>query len=379
MASTTLNRQRRARTRTAHQAPGTHRYSQQERSTVLGSTARAIVANDTLVKRPSIGLFSTLIATFLFAVPARAVVVERVVAVVGERPILLSELRHRAKTHLILAAMRALEQGMPAENLPTMLAGAEPKAMKETLDEIIDERLMEQQADKAHLSVSVDEVDRGIHNKAQQLGIADHELWTRAKTQGYTEQDYRDEVRRQLLEGKLLQLRLAGRIHVTESDARATYDRLIKNASEDSPVDLQVVYMKIPQTAGGLAAKEALAQQIVMQARSGATGFCDLVKQYNDDVETQNTCGSRGPVPMRNVIPAARRMLETMREGDISDPIRIGDQVVIVFKLAKRDKIPPFEQVKDQMADQALEEAILQQRAAWVKELRGTVFLDIKL
>jgi len=319
------------------------------------------------------------IGSMIASPAANAVVVERVVAVVGERPILLSELRHRARPRLTLVALRAIEQGIATENIPTQLAAAEPKTMKETLDEIIDERLMEQQADKAHLAVSVEEVDRGIHGKAQQLGVSEKDLWVRAHGQGYTDQDYRDEVRRQLLEGKLLQLRLAGRVHVTESDAHATYDRLIKQLGDETPVDLQVIYMRIPQSAGGLAAKEALAQQIVMQARSGSTSFCELVKQFNDDAETQASCGSRGPQPLRNIIPAARKMLETMKEGEISDPIRIGDQVVIVFKLAKREKIPPFAQVKEQMEDQAMEEAILQQRALWIAELRRTIFLDIKL
>jgi peptidyl-prolyl cis-trans isomerase SurA len=309
---------------------------------------------------------------------AHAVVVERVVAVVGERPILLSELRHRAHPRLTLVAIQALQQGMPQENLPTQLAAAEPKAMKETLDEMIDERLMEDQSNKAHLTVSVDEIDRGIHNKAQSLGINEKDLWTRAKTQGYTEQDYRDEVRRQLLEGKLLQLRLAGRIHITEADARQTYEHVVKQLGDESPVDLQVIYMRIPQSAGGIAAREALAQEIVTRGRSGES-WCELVRQFNEDTETQATCGSRGPQPVRNIIAAARKMLVGMKEGDISDPIRIGDQVVIAFKLTKRERIPKFEEVKEQMEDQATEEAILHQRALWVQELRRTVYLDIKL
>jgi len=309
---------------------------------------------------------------------AKAVVVERIVAVVGERPILLSELRHRARPRLTLIAIQALQQGMPQENLPTQLAAAEPKAMKDTLDEMIDERLMEQQADKAHLSVSVEEIDRGIHGKAQSLNVTEKELWSRAKTQGYTEQDYRDEVRRQLLEGKLLQLRLANRIHITETDARQTYDRVVKQLGDESPVDLQVIYLRIPQSAGGIAAREALAQEIVMRGRGGES-WCELVRQFNEDTETQATCGSRGPQPVRNIIPAARKMLVGMKEGDISDPIRIGDQVVIAFKLTKRERIPKFEEVKEQMEDQATEEAILHQRALWIQELRRTVYLDIKL
>ncbi len=317
-------------------------------------------------------------ATFGVARPARAVVVERIVAIVGERPILLSELRHRARPRLTLIAINAVQQGMNPANVPMQLTAQEPKVMKDTLDEIIDERLMEQQADKAHISVSIEEVDRGIKAKAGQLQLSESDLWARAHAQGYNDQDYRDEVRRQLLEGKLLQLRLAGRIHITDADARATYDRLVKQLGEESPVDLQVIYMRIPQSPGGVQAKEALAQDIVLRARNGES-FCELVKQFNDDAETQATCGSRGPQPSRNIIPAARRMLGGMKEGDISDPIRIGDQVVIVFKLAKRERIPKFDDVKDQMEDQATEEAILHQRGLWIQELRRTIYLDIKL
>jgi peptidyl-prolyl cis-trans isomerase SurA len=317
-------------------------------------------------------------AVFGAARPARAVIVERIVAVVGERPILLSELRHRARPRLVRVAMQALEAGVPPESIPMQLAAAEPKQMRDTLDEMIDERLMEQQADRAHLSVSIEEVDRGIANKAQQLGVTEKELWKRAHAQGYTDQDYRDEVRRQLLEGKLLQLRLAGRIHITEADARATYDRVLRQVAESGPVDLEVLSMRIPPSAGAIEAKEALAQDLVQRGRNGES-WCDLIKQYSDDTETRMRCGSKGAVSAASIIPVARKMLLTMKEGDISDPIRIGDKAIFAFKLAKRQVVPPYAQVREQMYDQATEEAILHQRELWVKELRRTVYLDVRL
>lgn len=309
--------------------------------------------------------------------PAHAIIVERIVAIVGDRPILLSELRHRARPRLVRDAAQALQQGAPPESIPVELAGKEPGEMKTTLDEIIDERLMEQQADHAHLSVSVEEVDRGVKNKAQQLGITEKELWARAHAQGYTDQDYRDEVRRQLLEGKLLQLRLAGRIHITESDARASYDRVVQQLGETGPVDLEVLSLRIPGQDAVLA-RQSLMQQLVLRGRNGES-WCELVKQYSDDVKTRDTCGSQGVVPASTVIPVARKMLASMKEGEISDPIQIGGQAVIAFKLAKRQAIPPFEQVREQMYDQATEEAILHQRELWVKELRRTVYLEVRL
>ena len=318
------------------------------------------------------------LSLFAAARPAHAVIVERIVAIVGDRPILLSELRHRARPRLTRIAMQATQQGVPAENIPMQLVAAEPAEMRAALDEIIDERLMEQQADHAHLSVSVDEVDKGVKSKAEQLGISERELWARAHAQGYTDQDYRDEVRRQLLEGKLLQLRLAGRVHITEADAHATYDRVVRQLGESGPVDLEVLSLRIAGPAA-IDAREALAQQLVLRGRSGES-WCDLVKQYSDDVDTKDSCGSKGSVSASQIaLPVVRKMLGTMREGEISDPIRVGDKAVIAFKLAKREKIPAYEQVREPMSAQAPEEAIIHQRELWVKELRRTVYLEVRL
>ena len=77
---------------------------------------------------------------------------------------------------------------------------------------MIDDRLEEQAADKARISVSLDEVDNAIRNIAAQGKIDSRALIGEAKKQGLTEQDYRDELRRQVLEGKLVQLRVRGRV-----------------------------------------------------------------------------------------------------------------------------------------------------------------------
>lgn len=140
-----------------------------------------------------------MVGTMSLPATARAVVVERVVAVVDNKPILLSELRHRAVPRLMVAALEG--RGPSA---------SEPRALKETLDEMIDEVVIEEQAQRAHISVSASEVDRAIRYKITELHLSDNDLFTYARQEGYSQQEYRDEVRRQLLEGKLFQLQLAG-------------------------------------------------------------------------------------------------------------------------------------------------------------------------
>jgi peptidyl-prolyl cis-trans isomerase SurA len=303
--------------------------------------------------------------------PANAVIVERIVAVIGDKPILLSELRQRAKPQLtILAAQTGGD--------PTRMAVAEPGIYKSTLNQMIDERLMEQQADRAHISITVAQIDEAIKNKASGLGVSVKDLLSVASRQGFSEQDYRDEVRRQLLEGRLIQLRVAGRVKVTETDARAAYAHVVKQMDDESPVELQVLAMRVPPNAAALDAKLKLADEIVARSTSGED-FCDMVKQFSDDNSTRDVCGDPGPQPIRNIHPDARAQLTSMKPGDISKPVRIADQAIVIFRLKKREVIPPFEQVKEQMYEQATEEAVMRQRDLWVQELRRGVYLDIRL
>ena len=97
---------------------------------------------------------------------------------------------------------------------------------RELLNRMIDDRLEEQAADKAHIAVTPEEVDAAIKNIAQNGRIAVKDLIYEARREGLSEQDYRDEIRRQVLEGKLVQLRVRGRVRVTEEDARAAYTHL---------------------------------------------------------------------------------------------------------------------------------------------------------
>src|SRR3954463_16404577 len=173
---------------------------------------------------------AAVVAGVSLARPADASIVERIVAVVGERPILLSELRQRGRPHLWRIAASTQN--------PTQQAAQESEMFRELLNRLIDERLEDTAADKAHLTVSPEEVDAGIRQGASQKNLKPQDVINEAKKQGLTEQDYRDEIRRQVLEGKLIQLRVRGRVRVTEQDARAAYVHAQKDFVQQNPVDL---------------------------------------------------------------------------------------------------------------------------------------------
>lgn len=201
-----------------------------------------------------------------------------------------------------------------------------------------------------------------------------------AKRQGLTEQDYRDEIRRQVLEGKLIQLRVRGRVHVTDQDARTSYDHWVKEYQTQQPVDVRIIAMRIPpsSTKALIDARMKLAQEIVARARGGED-YCKLVQQFSDETRGGQTCGSTGPQPIDALQGPIQEAVRSMKEGDVADPIRFGNEAILIVQLAKQPTVPPFDQVKDAMSDRALGEAMERQRKLWLQELRRGVYVDVRL
>ncbi|MBX3231833.1 MAG: SurA N-terminal domain-containing protein [Labilithrix sp.] len=312
------------------------------------------------------------------APPAEAAIVERIVAVVGERPILLSELRLRARPHIY----KLLERN-PS---PTQLAAAESELFRELLSRMIDERLEEQTASKANITVPPEEVDNAIRTLAAQQHVDPAILIAEARRQGnLSEQDYRDEIRRQVLEGKLIQLRVRSRVRVSEADARQIYNREIKKLAQEQTVDLRLLALAIPPSATQetAAARITLGEELSRRGNSGED-FCKLVHDYSDDPSTRDSCGSRGPVAMKQLSPELLAQVETLKPGEVSKPIVFRDQTgqagVLLAQVSKTKlENATFEQVKEEMLNAAYMEATERQRKLWLQELRRGVYIDVRL
>jgi peptidyl-prolyl cis-trans isomerase SurA len=318
-------------------------------------------------------LFAALaLAGVAFARPSRAVVIERVVAVVGERPILLSELRQRARPHL--------HQIIAKNPTAAQQAAAESELFREILNRMIDDRLEEQAADKARLTVTPEDVDNALKNVATANRLSVRDLITQARGMGLTEQDYRDELRRQILEGKLVQLRVRGRVRVTDQDARAAYGHWVKDMAQQTPADVRLLALRIQPgaSAAQIAQLESQAQQLVMRARAGED-FCKLVAQHSDDPDTRDTCGSRGPLPLKAFIQPIQEAVSVMKEGEVANPIRYGTEAVLVVQLHKAKAMPTFEEVKPQMYERSYAEAMDRARRQWLLELRRGVYIDVRM
>jgi peptidyl-prolyl cis-trans isomerase SurA len=312
---------------------------------------------------------------------ANATIVERVVAVIGERPVLWTELLKRAQASRIQIRLQTRD--------PNIVSVQEQEMYKELLEKMIDDRLEEQQADRAHISATSEEVDRGIANiaaQAQSSGgrpVTAQDVLAEVRRRGLSEQDFRDEIRRQIVEGKLIELRVRPRVRVTDQDAHATYQHWAQDYADQQPIDVRILVKRIPAgaSASQYQAISALAQQISQWAQAGQD-FCQLVSQYTDDTSTRATCGSHGAQPTAALLPAIQSAVRTMKPGAVSAPVAVqsgADEALLILMPMGAASVPAFDQVKNEMMQRALMDGIERARKQWLQELRQKVYIDVRL
>jgi peptidyl-prolyl cis-trans isomerase SurA len=319
------------------------------------------------------------------AAPARAFIVERVVAVIGDRPILLSELRRRS-TPFLLQVSQKVPPG-------PQYAAAESQVLKEMMSKMIDEELESQAAGRANITVTAEEVDNAIRNVAQMQGMSPADLLREVGARsGMTEQDYRDEIRRQVLEGKMLQIRVKGRVRITEEDVKAMYERTLREERRRREYHPTWIVLRLlpGSTREAMAERRELAKQLVQRARSGED-FASLARAYSDDSSTREQGGDlgiRAPQGTQAAAAGKRQVLAPELEtavmaldvGQVADPVEIGGALVILKLLSRQEsRYTTYEAAKPEMVGRLQAEILEKAKRKWLDELKSHTHLDVRL
>jgi len=327
-------------------------------------------------------------AGVLLAVPraAQAVVVERIVAVIGERAILLSDLRTRARPFLVQLHVRC-----PLGTPPCI--PAENKIYGQLLERIVNEELERQAAARSNITVSSDDIDKTLQRIARIAKMSLSQLFEDVRKQsGMTEQEYRREIRRQVLEGKLVQRLVQNQVRITKQDLDTMYHKVVKH--ERRILLYQPAWIALPL--GDNPAKELLkattakGRQIVALARGGSD-FGQLARQHSRDPQTRDKGGDLGvrapagsPFALRGKYPTLKRALEKVAmdldRGEVTEPFRFQD-ALIIMKLVNRQpsRYTSPEAARKEMIQRVQGEKLEHAKKKWLKKLRRRTHVDVRL
>lgn len=285
----------------------------------------------------------------------RAEVVERVVATVDDEAIFLSDLRKRA--------MPFLPRLMEVPELQRLAALRQ--LYEELLEQLINEELVERAAQAQQIRVSAADVDRAVQNVIRQNGLSEEEFWSVVEQQGYTQAEYRSDLRRQLLRYRLLNERVRGRVNITEEDVRRVYDQRTRRANRALRFRTSHVLVSVEE---GATATE------IAEARELATSLhAELTAETFEDAIDEVGGGDLGWLRQGDLPGELEEVLLAMQPGEISEPVR-GPSGFHVFLLHERERgdasVPPFEQMRDAIYQEMMGRAMERQERLFLEELR---------
>ena len=306
------------------------------------------------------------LAAPLLASPARAEIIERVVATVNDEMVLLSELRSRAAPHLPQTVYDADSEQEKNERIAELY--------KRLLDQLIDEQLVQREARKAHITVSKLEIDQAIANVREQNNMSEEEFRQAVRAQGYTEHKYREDIRKQLLYMKLSNQLVRSQVNVTEEDSRERYEESVRKARR--MLRFRAAHIFFQLTAGASAAEvaETRRRAAALRRRLDEKSFDEAIGEHGG--------GELGWLSQGDLPEQLERALLSLEPGQVSQPVR-GPSGVHIFLLRERQRssatLPSYEQSKATIERQMLEEGMARQQKLFLEQLRRKAVIDIRL
>ena len=134
-------------------------------------------------------------------------IIDQVVAIVNEQVIIQSELERevRARTG-------------QAQVMPT------PEIYREVLAGIIEQKLILEEAKELEIFVTDREVDRSVEKIAQQNNVSVEEVKAAIQDQGLTWDDFRQQIRDDMVRNQVVGMRVRAQVGVTDLDLQKYYE-----------------------------------------------------------------------------------------------------------------------------------------------------------
>ncbi len=298
-------------------------------------------------------------------------VVERIVALVNNELITLSELEEMGKPLLD----RVRQTGSPAEREERL-----KKARREVLDHLIESKLLEEEMKKRKIEVPERDVDAAIQDILKTSNLTEDGLKKALAREEMTLSAYRQKVREELGKMRLVGREIKSKIVIDDEELRKRYQDNPEKYSEPLEVQIQQVFFPLPQNApkDQVAAVRREALTILERARRG-DDFTQLAKAY-----------SRGPAADEGGILGYFKRQELAREveeaafklkpGEISDLVRGSTGFHILKVLDRKGGEPrPFAEVQDRVREEAMQEESEKRFNAWMKDLKSKAYIEIRL
>jgi peptidyl-prolyl cis-trans isomerase SurA len=324
----------------------------------------------------------TLAVMFVAAVAtARGEIIEQILVKVNGEIFTKSDLEQRQ--------VSALRQKGQAIDLKSDLSNAQlRKALDEVTPQImvdaVDEMLIVQRGKELGYRLGDDQFKGVLENIKKENKMESEEQFQAAlKAENMTLADLRRNLERQMIQQRVQQNEVLGKIGVTEDEARRYYESHLDEFTTPPTVTLREILVAVNTDAKGLnvatdEAAKAKAEDIRNRVTSGGESFEKLAAEVSDSPSKANA-GLIGPLSVNDISPELRKLIEAMKQGDVSELVRTARG----YQILKLETITPtqtmsLEQAREQISERVFTDKRKAEFQKYLQKLRTQAIIEWK-
>jgi len=313
--------------------------------------------------RPVIQVFfAVLITLSFFSTPVKSEIIDRVVAVVNKDIITLSELLSAAQSQT-----------------DNPVSFTSPEKYRELLQSIIEQKLISMEALQKEIKVSDKEVDQFVDNFKERNGITTAQLKEAVQQQGMSWEEYRKQLREEIMRNQIIAQEVRSQVSVTESDFEKYYQNHLDDFIEPPRVRIEQMFFPFPPGATPEAKAETIsrAEEAYKRIKSG-DDFQKIAVEYN--LAKENGSSDLGYFNKGELMAPLEDAAFNVAIGGISRVISVEKGCFIIRVLDRLDvKTKSIEEVQDELYNKIYRQKMEKKFKEWIEELHNNAYIEIKI
>ena len=298
-------------------------------------------------------------------------VVDRVAATVDGEVVTLSEIEERAGAEYERA--ERLSAGKEREE-------ARAAALKRAFDLIVAEKLLAKQAQALQLEVTEKQVDAAVEDVRNRNRFSEQDLERALAEQGLDRAAFRAQVRRELESYQVLQVKMRGRVKVSDEDLTNYYRTHPQEFGGEQEIHVRHIFLPLPE--GASAQEEARAraagEKVLQRLRTGEE-FAKLAREVSKGPSAQDG-GDLGWLRRGTIQKALEDAAFALKDGQISGLVRAGPGLHVVKVDGRRTGGErSFEEAKDEIRAHLTDEQVGATRQQVLDELRRAAVIEVRI
>jgi peptidyl-prolyl cis-trans isomerase SurA len=299
------------------------------------------------------------------AARAEEPILDGIAAQVGSDIVLVSEVRNMVGP----IEKRMHDAGAPEAEVAALRADA--------LERLIERALIRQVVRRAELEATDPEVDAAIATIARENGLSQPQLIATVEAEGLPYEIYRERIRAEIEQSKVLNGMVAAKVRIDETELRAAYHE----AYEDQPrggEELRLRHLLIPYAGSGAdARKAACATAERARARLAKGESFDLVS--SQVAESAPGTGDLGWLHEGRLAAWMSGRLDGATPGAVTDVIETDFGCNVLQVVDRRPYVPKgYDEVREQLHERLFAERMQREYLKFMDKLREQTYIERK-